>query len=65
MKTEQVWAALARGGATVQSRVQSPERLTDLALGKYNSLLDPVGAETMANALAERLGEQAISVVVV
>jgi adenine/guanine phosphoribosyltransferase-like PRPP-binding protein len=65
MDETEVWAALRRGGATRQERVDEREGVVELRVSKYNGLLDPSGAEALAGALAERVAGSGANLVVV
>jgi adenine/guanine phosphoribosyltransferase-like PRPP-binding protein len=63
MDVAEIKAGLERGGAVVRPQVSDGE--TRFELTKYNGLLDPRGAETLAGALAEQLDQQSATLVVV
>ena len=65
MDEAEIWAALERGGATRQERVDEREGRVELRITKYNGLLDPTGAEALVGLLAERVAERGADLVVV
>jgi hypothetical protein len=65
MDDREVWAALERGGAVEWGHFAYGDSHSDLRLRKYNGLLDPPGAEMLAQALAARLAGRDASLVVV
>ena len=65
MDESNVWAALERGGAVQRGHFAEVDGHADLRLAKYNGLLDPSGAEALACALAEQVGERGATLVVV
>ena len=66
MTDAEIWAALERGGLTrVPRALENSGPPVDPRLGKYNPLLDPRGAEALAEALTERLSESGATLVVV
>ena len=65
MDEAEIWSTLERGGAARQVRLDEREGRVEQRISKYNGLLDPSGAERLAGALAQRLGEQGASLVVV
>ena len=65
MDEAEIWSGLERGGAARQVRVDEREGRVEQRISKYNGLLDPSGAERLAGALAEKLGECGATLVVV
>jgi adenine/guanine phosphoribosyltransferase-like PRPP-binding protein len=66
MTEAEIWAALERGGLMRVARAaEGGAGPVDPRLGKYNPLLDPRGAEALAEALAGRLAGQGADLVVV
>lgn len=66
MTEAEIWAALERGGlARVARASDQAGPPVDARLGKYNPLLDPRGAEALAEALTDRLSESGATLIVV